>query len=197
MKHLRVGWDLDGVLFDFGKSVQDYTRSLGLKYEWPDKAKENQTWDFYTQWGLSTEQFIELCNDGVDAGYIFRNNVHRGSHSALERVKLMGHDIIVITDRKFGHPKSNSQKATKEWWAWAGFPEYTELHFSPDKTVVHTDTFVEDKIKNYDALEAAGVDVYLVNRPWNYIEGCTRKRINNVSEYADAIRDRSRFHANV
>ena len=184
---LRVGFDLDGVLFDFAKSVQEYMRSLGLKCEWNDEDEGAQSWDFYKSWGLSFGEFIELCDDGVDAGYIFRNNVHRGSHYALEMTKAMGHDIIIITDRNFGNPKTNSQKATVEWWEWAGFPDYTELHFSPDKTIVHTDTFVEDKLENYDVLEAAGVDVYLVNRPWNFIEGCTRNRINCVGEYANAI----------
>jgi 5'(3')-deoxyribonucleotidase len=187
MTRLRVGFDLDGVLFDFARSVQEYMRSLGLKCEWKGEDEGAQSWDFYKQWDLSIDEFIEICDDGVDAGYIFRNNVHRGSHYALEMTKAMGHDIIIITDRNFGNPKTNSQKATVEWWEWAGFPDYTELHFSPDKTIVHTDTFVEDKLENYDVLEAAGVDVYLVNRPWNYIEGCTRNRIDGVREYPNAI----------
>jgi len=105
----------------------------------------------------------------------------------VQLVKELGHDVVIITDRRFGSSPEVSQKNTYEWLAQHNIP-YDELWFSADKTVVRTDMFVEDKIENYDALEKAGTDVYLINRAWNYIEGGdNRKRIPSVSVYAGIV----------
>lgn len=188
---MRVGFDLDGVLFDFGKSVREYMDSIGLKHGWENDALHPQTWNFFEHWGMTTKDFVQLCHDGVDAGYIFRNNVRNGAVEAVEMVKDMGHEIIVITDRQFGSTPEKSHQATYDWWEDFKFPAYDELHFSSDKTSVYTDIFVEDKLENYDAVTAAGTECYLINRPWNFVEGCERHRLNGILEYPAAVFDHS------
>jgi uncharacterized HAD superfamily protein len=65
---------------------------------------------------------------------------------------------------------------------------YDELHFTADKTSANCDFFIEDKLENYDALILAGVKAYLLNRPWNQVPGGDgRNRINDISEYVDAV----------
>lgn len=178
---------IDGVLFNFGKSVQEYLTSLNIPCDYPDGVEEPQSWSFYRHWGMTDEQFVSLCHDGVDAGYIFRNNVHDGAVDAVRRIKKMGHQIIIVTDRNFGHPPTKSKDATRDWWRWAGFPRYNELHFTSDKTSVPTDIFVEDKIKNYEALVSAGTECYLINRAWNYRGRDGRKRIDSIAEFPDMV----------
>jgi hypothetical protein len=53
--------------------------------------------------------------------------------------------------------------------------------------------FVEDKLENYDALDAAGVEVYLINRKWNFVDGDgdNRRRIRHVGQYADIVQQRT------
>lgn len=187
---MRVGFDLDGVLYDFGNSVRRYLDSIGRPYGWKDEAPEPHHWDFYEYWGMDLAEFKQLCHDGVDAGYIFQGDIRPNAVESVRRVAELGHEIIIITDRQFGSKPENSHKATTEWLAQHGI-EYDELVFSADKTCVPTDFFVEDKRENYDALRAAGVACYLITRPWNVDERYGLKdgryRIDDISDYADTI----------
>lgn len=180
---MRVGFDLDGVLFDFAASLDRYICSMGWQDKYPHNP-EYERWNFYEEWGIDTAQFIKLCNDGADAGFVFRGPARPGAVWSVNYVKAWGHSIHIITDRSFGKTKEVSEEATRLWLAEHCIP-YDTLTFSADKTVVPTDMFVEDKLQNYDALAEAGVDVYLVNRPWNRVDaGDNRKRIDDVTDYA-------------
>src|SRR5690606_28750369 len=111
--------------------------------------------------------------------------------SAVKAVKNMGHEVIIITDRQFGSTPYVSHKNTQNWLKRHDIP-FDELYFSADKTCVPTDMFVEDKLENYDALDAAGVDVYLVNRAWNFVEeNDNRRRIRHIMQYVDAVQART------
>lgn len=183
---LRVGFDLDGVLYDFGNSVVRYLSSIGIEVSHKDGAPEPHHWDFYEHWGMSREEFAKHCHDGADAGYVFCGGVRPNAVQAVREVKSMGHKVVVITDRQFGSTPSVSHENTKRWWIENEFPMYDELHFSSDKTIVPTDIFVEDKYENAVALEKAGTPCMLINRPWNRTEPVHhtyQNRINDISEY--------------
>jgi len=110
--------------------------------------------------------------------------VRENAVEAVWAVKNAGHEIVVITDRSFGKTPSVSENATLEWWDEYGFPEFDEIHFTPNKVIVPTDIFVEDKLENHDAIRATGTTCYLINRPWNEIVGGDhRARIDDISEY--------------
>ena len=48
-------------------------------------------------------------------------------------------------------------------------------------------------MENYDSLYAAGVEVYLINRKWNYIDGDgdDRRRIRHIMHYVEAVERRT------
>lgn len=192
---MRVGFDLDGVLYDFGNSVRRYLDSIGRPYSFHAEKDEPHTWDFYEHWGMDREEFKQICNDGVDAGFVFSGPARPNAAEAVGRVAALGHEIIIITDRFFGSPLTfgnditinPSHTATRNWLAGNGIP-YHELHFSPNKLIVPTDMFVEDKLENYDSLVDAGVDAYLITRNWNKVKGGdARKRITDILDYAEAV----------
>jgi FMN phosphatase YigB (HAD superfamily) len=189
---MRVGFDLDGVLYDFGASVRRYMESIGLKYGWKDNGAEPHTWNFFEYWGMSPKDFVQLCHDGADAGFIFCGDIRPNAAAAVNIVKKQGHEVVIITDRSFGTTPQVSETHTKLWLKQHGIP-YDELHFSPDKTIVPTDIFVEDKLENYDAITAAGTECWLINRPWNS-EGDPddRNRINDIMDYVAKVEDMSR-----
>ena len=194
---MRVGFDLDGVLYDFGASVRRYMDSIGLNYGWKDDGPEPHTWNFYEYWGMDVKDFVQLCHDGADAGFIFTGDARPGASAAVNIVKRMGHEVVIITDRSFGTSPSVSENHTRLWLAQHFIP-YDELHFSADKTVVKTDIFVEDKLQNYDALEAAGTECWLITRPWNSEHGAdNRKRINDVMDYPAKVANKSRLPISV
>lgn len=184
---MRVGFDLDGVLYNFGDSVQRYLEATGRGHLWKSGPTAAPFWDFYKDWGWTSAEFVKMCNEGADEGYIFCGPTREHAAEAVQKVKSLGHDVIIITDRAFGSTPEVSHENTRNWLAQHEIP-YDELHFSPNKTIVPTDTFVEDKLENYDALVEAGTKTWLINRAWNFVEhGDARNRIMHVMEYADAV----------
>lgn len=184
---MRIGWDVDGVLFNFGDSVQRYLEHIGRGHLWKSGPTPTPYWEFYKDWGWTNEEFVDLCNSGADEGFIFCGPTRPGAVEAMNSVKEMGHHNIIITDRQFGTTPESSYRNTRNWLKEHGFI-YDELIFSSDKTIVPTDMFIEDKIENYDALLSAGVEVYLINRAWNHTpEGDSRNRISTLDEYVAAV----------
>lgn len=182
---LRVGLDLDGVLYNFGDSCRRYLESIGKGHLWKSGPTPEPYWEWYKDWGWTGAEFVQFCNDGADAGYIFTGPVRDNAVAAVEKIKDLGHQIIVITDRQFGSTPKVSHDNTIDWWN-THFPAFDEIHFSADKTIAPTDTFVEDKLENYDALISNGTPTWLINRAWNKADDA-RNRIDCVSDYADAI----------
>src|SRR5687768_15943276 len=103
---MRVGFDLDGVLYDFGNSVRRYLDSVGRSYGFKDNAEEPHHWDFYEYWNMDRKEFTQICHVGADAGLIFSGPARKGAAEAVERVRNRGLEVIIITDSRFGtNPK--------------------------------------------------------------------------------------------
>ena len=133
--------------------------------------------------GLDLAEFVEFCNEAADCGCLFSGDVREGYVEAIDAVALMGHEIIICTDRSFGTHPGVSQGLTVAWLHQHEI-DYDELIFSADKTVSNCDFAIDDKLENYDALVAAGCKAFLLNRPWNKVEGGdARNRIDGFDEY--------------
>jgi hypothetical protein len=192
MSTLRVGFDLDGVLYNFGDSVRRYLEFTGQGHIWKSGPTKEAYWDFYKDWGWTSKQFVEFCNEGADAGFIFCGDARPGAAEAVQAIKAMGHTIHIITDRSFGSAPAISHSNTSNWLKQHGIP-YDSLTFTADKTIVRVDAMIEDKLENYDALEANGTWTFLINRAWNQVPGdVARRRIDELSEYVQAIEDETR-----
>lgn len=185
---MRVGIDLDGVCYNFAASFRRYIISeTGTKYNVPANDDEVDKWHFYRDWGIADEEFVQYCHNGVDDGVIFGWGPQRDQASeAIRFMKAFGNTIHIITDRSFGTTPESSEIVTKRWLFDQGIT-YDTLDFSADKTSVPTDVFIEDKLDNYDALVAAGVDCYLVDRPWNQDDSKYRKRVRNIQQFATIV----------
>lgn len=178
----RVGVDLDGVCYNFSASVREYLALTG----WPHACPEPTRWEFYEDWGLGLGAFLDACNEGVDAGVIFSfGDPYPNVREALEIIKAKGHTIHIVTDRSFG-TNGASEAATRSWLDRHGLP-FDSLTFAADKTVVHLDMMIDDKLANYDALEAAGVDVRLLTRAWNQVEDRPRRRVLDLLHFAELV----------
>lgn len=183
----RTGWDVDGVGHVFGDSLHNWLIFTGRGHLWKSGPNPKPYWDFFRDWGWTGKQFVEECNRAADHGFLFNGPIRDGYYEAIERVASMGHQIVIHTDRPFGSTPEVSEAITVEWFERHGI-EYDELWFGADKTSSKCDFFIDDKLENYDALVEAGINAFLLNRPWNEVEGGdARNRVNSISEYADAI----------
>lgn len=185
---MRVGFDIDGIGFNFGDSFHRYLIHTGQGHLWKSGPTPKPYWDWWKDYGWTTQQFLDFCNAGADAGIIFSGPVRDGYTNAIAEVAQMGHEIIIATDRPFGSTPEVSQKLTVDWLDQHGI-EYDELHFTADKTKAQCDTFIEDKLSNYDALVDAGTIGFLLNRPWNQtLVPDARNRIDEIMDYAVQIK---------
>lgn len=178
---MRVGVDLDGVVYDFAEGLRTYLceSGIGVAEDYPPTTR----WEFYHDWGLTLEEFLRHCADGVEAGIIFfHGDPLPGAREAFDMLRAAGHTLHIVTDRSFGNA---SECNTSNWLRMHGL-KFDSLTFTRDKTCVRLDTMVDDKIENYDALDEEGVAVYLLTRPWNERED-TRHRVSNILEYAELV----------
>lgn len=181
----RVGIDLDGVCYDFGDSLRHYLWGWCRRDE--ATMPEPTRWEFYEDWGLDLKQFLQACHAGVDAGVIFTwGDPFPGVREALSALHSAGHTLHVVTDRSFGS-NGNAERATRAWLDRYKLP-FDSLTFSSDKTIVRADYFIDDKLQNYDELHAAGVEVYLLDQPWNQDRWTPRDRVFSLAEFVGKVK---------
>lgn len=185
----RIGWDVDGVGHVFGDSCRMHLDHTERGHLWKSGPTKKPYWNWFQDWGWTTQEFIDFCNEAADCGCLFNGPIREGYAEAIEAVAKMGHLTIIHTDRPFGSTPEVSEKITVEWFRKHEI-EYDELWFGADKSTSNCDFFIDDKIENYDALVAAGTKAFLLNRPWNEVEGGdARNRIDSIDEYVRAIEE--------
>lgn len=195
---MRLGIDLDGVLYDFYASWRAYMEHRKANYRgipsW-DLSKiqmvdgEPAHWAFYKDAGMTTEEFTRTFDLGVDARIIFCHGEPRpGSVEAMKRLKAAGHTLHIVTDRSRG-TEGAARTNTIEWLAKHDIP-YDDITFTADKAAVRVDAYVEDKTENFLDIVDSGMVCHLVNRPWN-AGGMDAPapnsvwRINSITDFAD------------
>jgi hypothetical protein len=185
---MRVGFDLDGVVYDFRKAHSDFEVGRGNLHCAIDKALDH--WDYFHGWGFTLDDWLTSYAEGVDAGQILRTGEPMlGAVEAAEALSLAGHTIHIVTDRSIG---VDPESATREWLHKVGFP-YCSLTFSRDKRAIPTDIFIEDRLENADALNEAGTLCYLINRPWNRVTGDTRPRVDSLAEFVREVQRKAEW----
>lgn len=175
---MDIGIDLDGVCYDFGGACERYAASLGLGHVLPSP----RVFSFYKGWGMTSEAFWAWTAQGVDAGQIFTGPAMEGAPEALRALFRAGHRLHIKTHRAQG---TKSEVNTRAWLLEHKIP-YTTLTFTADKTSgPYCETFVEDQLGNYDALDAFGVKAFLIDRDWNQDPGDARRRVGSITEFAN------------
>jgi len=181
---LNIGVDLDGVCYDFGNA---FRRFLVMKKGFDPLTLPTPTcWDFFReQWGISNDEYFKLYAEGVDAGIIlWTGRPHPGCAEVISNLRKEGHKINIVTHRTVG---KQAIPATVDWLQRNGIV-YDTITFSADKTAVKNDLFIEDNIKNFIALEEAGVRSVLMDQAWN-IEHETPYRVYDWDDFYDFVID--------
>lgn len=182
---LRVGQDLDGVNFWFDRSYVAGCIELGLLPADTPPHKAGR-WDFFLDLEHTVEEFVANCHQLADAGLLWHGQTIPGARTAWEAILDAGHEIHVVTDRSFGSHPVASQVGTRAFLRTNGL-RYHSLTFTADKTSVPTDVMLEDKLENYDALDATACRPYLINRPWNQVPGDDRRRVDTHDEFVAEV----------
>lgn len=183
---LRIGFDLDGVLYDFRKALSDYLVASGragctLETALPD-------WDFFKGWGLTLDEYLALYRAGVDDRYVLRvGDPLPGSVEAMRRITDAGHTVHIVTDRAVASDPELPGQLTEAWLVEHGVP-FDSLTLSSDKASVATDYFIDDRYENYVSRVNVGMSCHLLTRPWNVSLGdANTNRVATVGQFVDEI----------
>lgn len=191
MQTFDIGIDLDGVGYNLQASLSPYARKHGYplasESRWNRIDTETGLHGGFAAWGIEDyDQFLALCSEAVAEGVLYASGCpFPGFVSMMRALADGGHRLHIVTARTTD-PDSRAAQATRSWLGEWTIPYHT-LTFSPDKTQVRTDFFIEDSAFNYAALREAGKTVpYLISRPWN-LPFEVENRISDLSEFTRAV----------
>lgn len=179
---MRIGVDLDGVIYPFMEDISGYLRLHGIEAD----LSTWKGWDGYAAWGLSTEEWRYWCDRASNEGFLFNlMPPYPGAIEAMHDLIYAGHTIHLGTARDFGSDNAWVRN-TCAWLARVNAP-FHSLAFGHDKTLLDVDIFVEDNLDNHDALVGVGRETYLIDTTFNRQEGCTRTRVPSFAAAAKLI----------
>lgn len=186
MKHqLRIGLDLDGVLYPFVAVVRAWLVERG--YSGAEGGEANR-WAFYRDWGLTDEEWHAEFVAGILAGVIFGPaELAPEAVEALAGFADAGDEVHLITARNVPGAAIEARRATFAWVASTGHP-FDSVTISVDKGCVDTDVFLEDSPDTCIML-AAETDTtpFLLAQPYNVSDRDGLLVAESIAEFAASV----------
>lgn len=132
MKRLDILLDVDGVLYPLPELFTTYAaEQLGRPLE-----LDTTNWEFYRDWGLGYDDFVELLGEGVRERRLWwSGEPYDEVVDAVAAIRDAGHRIHVVTARDVRGIEAEAFDATKHWLDRHGIVVDT-INLAQDKTVV-------------------------------------------------------------
>lgn len=185
---LSIGFDWDDVVMPWYDKAVEVCREAGIC---PADLTPT-TWSMHEEMGCTLDEWIDALDVATESGVLYDTVPMEGAVEAMRKLYFEGHYIHIVTARGTFHGNrwnDKIQALTKAQIEEFAVPHHS-VTFTRDKTIVPTDYFIDDNLRNYQALRAAGVQAFLLNRPWNEGEEHNvpwSHRVGRVSEFADIV----------
>lgn len=192
MKSLKLAIDLDGVCYWFTQSLRMYFHEvLGKPLE---EMPAPTIWDFWDEWGMTMQEWLDGFNNGVREGHVFRHgDPMEGVVDGFADLREMGHSIHIVTSR----PMEGGIRNTWEWLDEQGL-KYDSLTVLQDrkcpKTIIDFDVLLDDLPDHcVDAVEA-GKQAVVFSGPLNAYNceanypNWTGRRVDSWDEFVRMVR---------
>lgn len=177
---MRIGIDIDDVLFDWFARAHTACVIEGIT-----NGASPTRWEMYLDYGCTMDRWLKVMAKATLDGSLYVGPPMEGAVAALEDLARAGHSLHIVTARGFFQHGDLIRRHTIEWLRDYNVP-HDSLTFAKDKTLVRTDVFVDDSVKNYTDLTLAGTPTWLVDAPHN--QGfVTDFRVPSVVEFANAV----------
>lgn len=180
MKHLRLGFDCDGVLSDFSKCYLEWAAEM-----WPD-FKPLPEWDF----GLTKSQQDVLWAE-IKATENFWLKLEAIGTSKLREADSK-HTLIFVTSR-VPSAGASIERQTAMWLNWKFdvlWPTVIVVNHWHEKPALfrdlRLDAFIDDKQETVLAMLRKGQDAYVFDQPWNREENFPN-RVKSIEEYISSV----------
>jgi uncharacterized HAD superfamily protein len=176
---MRIGVDLDGVLYPFADYFTQYVR----RWLTDDEAPSPTTWNFYEEWGWNVKEFQAWMCSAHQNGAIWEENHHEVPADVtrlIDHLAHSGNSIHIVT-----HRPEYARESTEKWLFWNDIP-YHELIFAEDKTKWGLDVLLDDAPHNIAQARAAGIRAITFDQPWN--QHVTGERVKSWAGFVAAIK---------
>jgi len=171
-RHLDVLLDVDGVLYPLPELFTPYAAErLGR-----DLELDTTNWEFYTEWGLGYDAFVELLGEGVRERRLWwSGSPYADVVPAISRIRAAGHRIHVVTARDVRGIEAEAYEATEHWLRRHHLDVET-INLAQDKTVVierlgldpRTAVAIDDGPQHITAFNGSGVYGIVLDRWGSY-----------------------------
>lgn len=179
---MRIGIDCDNVLYE----MIDPLRQTVIKYGslTAQQCPPPQTWEVWTEWGLSKEEAFELMN-AYPKELFGTGEPYEGARAALEIQKQKGHELIVVTARN----EKYVGETTKLWLKEHGISELLSgIYFTPEKHEAPVDILIDDSSKHLMQMLDAAKKAIRFSHPWNEdVAHLVNGELNAWSELDDVL----------
>ena len=131
-EHFDVLLDVDGVLYPLPELFTPYAAErLGRHLE-----LDTTNWEFYTEWGLGYDDFVELLGEGVRERKLWWSGApYDDVVPAIARLRAGGHRLHLVTARNVRGIEAEALDATEHWLERHGI-EVDTITLAQDKTIV-------------------------------------------------------------
>jgi FMN phosphatase YigB (HAD superfamily) len=170
--HLDVLLDVDGVLYPLPELFTPYAADrLGRELE-----LDTTNWEFYAEWGLGYDDFVELLGEGVRERKLWWTGApYDDVVPAIHRLRGAGHRLHLVTARDVRGIEAEALDAT-EHWLHRHRIDVDTITLAQDKTVVldrlgldsRTCVAVDDGPHYITAFEEIGVYGIVLDRWGSY-----------------------------
>jgi len=170
--HVDVLLDVDGVLYPLPELFTPYAAErLGRKLE-----LDTTNWEFYTEWGLGYDDFVELLGEGVRERKLWWTGApYADVVPAIGRIRAARHRIHLVTARDVSGIEAEALDANVHWLARHGI-EVETITLAQNKTEVldrlgldpRTCLAVDDGPRYIAAFEEVGIYGIVLDRWGSY-----------------------------
>lgn len=169
---LNVLCDVDGVLYPLPELFTPYAAArLGR-----DLRLDTTNWEFYTDWGLGYDDFVELLGEGVRERKLWwTGSPYPDAGPAIAKIRAGGHHLHVVTARDVRGIEVEALDATRHWLERHGLDADT-ITLAQDKTEAigrlgldpATCLAIDDGPHHIEAFESVGVAGIVLDRWGSY-----------------------------
>jgi hypothetical protein len=189
MSNPVIIWDIDDVWHPWYSIAHQASVDFGLAHEGTPMPT---TWSPHEEYGCTLEQWVSALDAWTLDGRLHASTPQDDDLQVFAELYVAGCDHHFVTARGFmGEYADVIRVLTHDWCDRHFGALYESLTFSRDKGAtareLHATHAIDDNIGNYLSLEEAGVEVYLMDQPWNQDAPSHVRRVKSITEFGAAI----------
>lgn len=178
MRTFDIMWDWDDVIQPLAVRLHEKAHEMGLH---DNTIEALEVWHGWLQYNVHQDKWFEVFDELMCEGWYHNGPLIPGVVDAMRRLKLLGHRNHLLTARGFMKHGELIKEATYEIIKKNDVPVDTITFdkdkvngmitalggWSPPDARPTFDFAIDDGPHNYEALDSAGVPVYLLEVPHN------------------------------